>query len=211
MPEETSGEFIIKKEPIQTPLDHYSGLAQKKSAGLLSNLILYPQNISFQDQEANELVVLLIRHDLITNVPWIISAIVLIFIPPLISALSGLFAPFFTLSGITQLILVIFYYIIVFGFIIVQFTLWYFNATLLTNVRIIDYDVTGILVKKISETKLNLIEDVTYSQVGSIRNVFDYGDVLVQTAGASENFELELVPQPQRIEKIIGDLIGGPR
>jgi len=207
MPDPVSGEFIINGDP--SAAGPSASAVVKKNVHLFSNLALYPANVSFEAQEVNEEIILLIRHDLITNVPWIIATIILILIPPLISVLSSLFAPFFVISTLTQLILVLFYYLAIFGFILVQFTLWFFNAVLITNIRIIDYDVTGILVKHISETRLNLVEDVNYSQVGSIRTVFDYGDVTVQTAGASENFIFELVPKPARIVKILGDMIGG--
>lgn len=208
---DVSGEFVIHKPAASPQNGNVPDAPQKKNAHFFSNLALYPGNITFEAQEENEEIILLIRHDLITNTGWIVAAIILILIPPILQATSALFTPFFTISGMTQIILVLFYYLIVFGFILVQFTLWYFNAVLITNLRIIDYDVTGILVKHISETKLNLVEDVNYSQVGSIRTIFDYGEVVVQTAGASENFIFELVPQPARIVKIIGDMIGGPR
>lgn len=207
---DASGEFIIH-QPEKPTSDNVPEKPQEKNAHFFSNLALYPGNISFEDQEENEEITLLIRHDLITNTGWIVAATILILIPPIIQATSAFFTPFFTISGVTQIILVLFYYLLVFGFILVQFTLWYFNAVLVTSIRIIDYDVTGILVKHISETKLNLVEDVNYSQVGSVRTIFDYGDVTVQTAGASENFIFELVPQPARIVKIIGDMIGGQR
>ena len=80
---------------------------------------------------------------------------------------------------------------------------------LVTNKRIIDLNVYGILSKQFSETKIDLIEDVSYSQVGSIRSVFNYGDVHMQTAGTLSNFEFDRAPEPARITKIIGELIGG--
>jgi uncharacterized membrane protein len=196
------GEFVIKNESQSEP---------KHSAHFYSNLVLNPNNVTFENQDTDEEIVLLVRRDLITNVPWIIFAIILILVPLLINSLSSFFTPFFNFSSGVQLIGFLFYYLIVFGYILIQFTLWYFNVGLVTTKRIVDFNVLGVLSKQISETKLNLVEDVTYSQVGSIRSVFDYGDVTIQTAGTQENFEFDRAPEPARIVHIIGDLIGGPR
>jgi hypothetical protein len=208
MPEEPSGEFIIGNNA-----DSNSNAATtvKSKPHFFSNLLLNPENIIFENQEEDEEIVLLVRRDLITNLPWVVTALVLILIPPLIGALSSLFSPFFALSSQTQLVATVFFYIMVFGFILVHFTLWYFNIGLVTNIRIIDLDVSGILSKHLSETRLNIIEDVSYSQVGSVRTIFNYGDVIMQTAGTAPNFEFDRAPEPARIVRLVADMIGGPR
>ena len=214
-PNDLTGEFVIGGSPAgpqPAPADTQAQTTKQKStAHFYSNLCLYPENITFESQAADEEIILLVRRDLVTNVPWIAAAIILILIPLVISAFSSFFSPFFNFSSEVQLIGVLFYYLVVFGFILIQFILWYFNIGLVTNKRIVDFNVYGILSKQISETKLNLIEDVTYHQVGAIRSVFDYGDVIIQTAGTNENFEFDRAPEPARIVRIIADLIGGPR
>ncbi len=224
MPQDLQGEFVINKNtlesevvaPVAKPDPNSSNPAgtaatTSNNAHFFSNFSLYPQNVTFENQEENEQIVLLIRRDLITNLPWIIAALILIFIPFIIGLFSFVFTPFFNISTQTQLILTLFYYLIITGFVLVQFTLWYFSVGLVTTKRLIDLNVFGILYKQVSETKLNLVEDVSYSQIGSIRSVFDYGDVQVQTAAAVDNFEFDRVPNPARIVKIIADMIGGPR
>jgi hypothetical protein len=52
------------------------------------------------------------------------------------------------------------------------------------------------------------VQDVSFAQVGAIRTFFDYGDVLVQTAGTLDNFIFESAPQPSNIVHITEDLIG---
>jgi hypothetical protein len=213
-PQDLTGEFVIdKKTEEENPSSENQNTEQKtkSKAGILSNFCMYPENVTFENQDTDEKIILLVRRDLATNIPWIVAALALIFLPFLITVLSGLFTPFFFFSGRTILSMVLFYYLIIFGFILVEFALWYFNVGLVTNKRIIDFNLIGILYKQISETKLNLVEDVTYSQIGSIRSVFNYGDVLIQTAAERENFEFDRAPEPARIVKIIGDLIGGLR
>lgn len=208
-----SGEFVLNQSPkdITGALesDVGEGLNHKHKAKFYSSLCVNPKEVTFENQEAGEEIVLLVRRDLITNVPWIVTSFFLIFVPPLILMFSNLFTPFIQVSFQTLLVLILFYYLIIFGFILVEFTLWYFNVGLVTNKRIIDLDVSGILYKHASETKLNLIEDVSYSQVGSIRSIFNYGDIHMQTAGTLSNFEFDRAPEPAKIVRIIADMIGG--
>lgn len=216
MPQEKlEGEFILNKSaknlsfPSSREKLEDSHSKHEENLHFYTSLSHYPKKVTFENQEIDEEIILLVRRHLITNVPWILAAFVLVFIPPLLFLSSGLIAPFFQVSVQTQLVMALFYYLIVFGFIIVEFTLWYFNVGLVTNIRIIDLDVSGILFKHVSETRLNLIEDVSYSQVGSVRSIFNYGDVHMQTAGTLANFEFDRAPEPARIVRIIADMIGG--
>lgn len=209
MPNSLSGEFIIKESGEKEIVSESKIHNQKESPHFYSSFTLNPDKVTFENQEKDEEIVLLVRRNLITNLPWIITALFLIFIPPLIFILSDLFIPFIQISAKTQLAAFLFYYLAVFGFILVEFTLWYFNVGLVTNVRIIDLDISGILYKHVSETRLNLIEDVSYSQVGSLRSIFNYGDVHMQTAGTMANFEFDRAPEPARIVRIIASMIGG--
>lgn len=209
------GEFILnegfsKSEPKAEQVPEVNKeLKHKNSVHFYSSLGINPDGVEFENQEPNEEVILLVRRDLITNVPWIVTALILILVPPIIFIASDLFLPFFRISASTQLAMLLFYYLVVAGFILVEFTIWYFNIGLVTNKRIIDLDVSGILFKHIAETRLELIEDVSYSQVGSIRSVFNYGDILIQTAARFANFEFDRSPEPAKIVRIIADMIGG--
>ncbi|OIP57166.1 MAG: hypothetical protein COX79_05435 [Candidatus Levybacteria bacterium CG_4_10_14_0_2_um_filter_36_16] len=216
------GEFVLGKQKPEKTLDiknskkgidstdppfSHSGDA-RKNPHFYSSLSYFPQGITFEDQEANEEIILLIRRDFITNIPWVAMSFSLIIAPILFSFFSDTLFPFIQISPTTHFLLLLFYYLLVAGFILVEFTLWYFNILLVTNMRVIDVDIDGILYKNVAQTKLDLIQDVSYTQIGAIRSLFNYGDILVQTAGSLGNFECTKAPEPARVIKIIGDLIG---
>jgi len=71
-----------------------------------------------------------------------------------------------------------------------------------------DLDFSNLVYHDVTETKLNLVEDVRYTQSGFIRSFFNFGDLFVQTAAEKENIEGLAVPNPGRGVRIIGDLIG---
>lgn len=169
---------------------------------------LRPLNISFQMQEENETVLLLLHKSWIANLHWIVLTIIFIFIP------VGLF---FIRSSFLQLnfplgtfvILALFYYLLVTTYFFVNFVTWYYNAAIITNKRIVDIDFHQLLFKDIAETKFELVQDVSYQEIGTFQNIFDYGHVLVQTAGTEETFEFYDLPHPAKVVELVESLIGG--
>lgn len=215
-----SGEFILsdkkdvtaEKAPISSPenkknalINHHGHTHTKPK--FFSSLCQYPEGVTFQNQEADEEIVLLIRRDFITNVPWILSILFFALLLPALFFLVPLFFPNIMVNQILILLSASFYYIVLVTFTLIYFTIWYFNVGLVTNKRIIDLDVANILVKETSEARISSIADVTYTQIGGIRGIFDYGDVRVLTETYEQNIEFDRAPNPNMIRKIIGDLL----
>lgn len=210
------GEFILndkKTKPVKQPIktgDKERTAAPpflSKSPGPFTTFLTRPNGIIFQNQEPDEIILLIIRRAFITNVPWILIALALAILPLIIIPLLPSLFPFLSITPFAGVLTVSFYYLTLFGYILTQFTIWYFNIGLFTNKRIVDVDVSGILYKNVSETNLSLIQDVSYTQIGSIRSLFNYGDIMIQTAGSLPNFEFDRAPQPAKIVRIMSDLI----
>lgn len=179
------------------------------NAHIFTTYCEYPKNVHFGAQEPNEQVLLFLRRDFITNVPWILSSILLLLAPTLFVAVATASNIQIAMIPVNYgFILSSMYYLIIATYIFINFITWYFNSSLITNVRVVDVDFEDIIYKNVSETKLNLVQDVSYKQIGAIQTFYDFGDVLVQTASAVDNFELEAVPQPQHVVEVIENLIG---
>jgi hypothetical protein len=89
------------------------------------------------------------------------------------------------------------------------FILWiiyYLNIQIITDHRIVDIDQHSLVSRTVSELHLSNIEDVTAEVAGPIATVLNYGNVYVQTAGETERFIFNNVPNPAEIEKMILDL-----
>lgn len=180
----------------------------KHKPHFFSSLVTFPDAVTFENQKDSEEILILVRRHFATNIPWIASFILFALAPLVLFPFLTTIFPFLELSGPTQTVAALFYYLVLFGFVLVQFTLWYFHVGLVTNIRIIDVDIHGILIRDVAETKLELIQDVSYTQVGVVRSIFGYGDVFIQTAGTNVNFEFDRVPEPAQIVQMIGSLIG---
>lgn len=199
--------FVSHKKKVETkplPNNKTSFLSQALSA-----FIFMPQNVKFETQEPGETIILLLRKHWITNVTWVLSSIILILIPVFLF-------PWVTLSnimpnGLPGNILsfsALAWYLLTFSYILVNFLLWYFTVSVVTQERIVDVDFINLLNKKISETRIDRLEDVTMQTGGFIRSFFDYGDVFVQTAAKEAEFEFIAVPHPGEVVRIINQLMG---
>ena len=162
-----------------------------------------PPGTRFETQEAEEEIILLLRAHGIVNVSWILLAVVMIAVPFVVRALTGLaFLPdkFMTIAfG--------FWYLITVAFVFEQFLNWYFNVYIVTDERIIDIDFVNLLYKRVSETKLDRIQDTTISMGGVVRSLFNFGNVYVQTAAEAREFEFGNVPRPDRVQAVIRALV----
>lgn len=174
----------------------------------LSAYLFMPDDIRFETQEPGETIILLLRKHWITNLLWLLISGILIVLPLFLF-------PALTLSGTTPSIpvslmsfFILGWYLITFSYIFVNFILWYFTVSIVTNERIIDIDFINLLNKKFAETRINRIEDVTMRTGGFIRAFFDYGDVLVQTAAKEVQFEFLAVPHPEKVVRTINELMG---
>ena len=92
------------------------------------------------------------------------------------------------------------------GFCFEKFLSWYFDVYIITNQRVIDIDFYNLLSKKFSEAELSRIQDVTTEFSGISQTVFNYGNVLIQTAAEINEIIFNKVPNPEKVVKIIQEL-----
>ena len=168
----------------------------------LSAYCYIPDHLNFETQDKKEKVVLLLRRHPITNIPWIILTMLMILAPGLLFVFSAIsfMPPRF------QMISIMAWYVFVFTFAFENFLVWFFNVNIITDERIVDINFHNFVYKKVTDAELDNIEDVTYTMGGAIRTLFDYGDILVQTAGEIQNIEMLGIPKPDRVAKILQEL-----
>lgn len=178
----------------------------------LAEFALDPAGVHFATQGEKEKIHLFLRRHFITNIPWILFIAFLSVLPPVISPFMDIVLPTTFLSSVNWAVVgLLFYYIIVFGFALVNFINWYFNVYIVTNQRVVDVDFYNIIYREVSSTRLNLIQDVTVKTGGVLKAIFDYGHVFIQTAGTEVNFDFHDVPYPQRVAREIENLMQSSR
>lgn len=177
----------------------------KKTKNPFSTFAINPVGVTFETQEEGEEIILLLRAHIVTLVPAFLAFIFLVALPIFLFLALNFFnistADF--LAPRQVLILLVFWYLLVIAYALYKFIFWYFNVYILTNERLIDFDFNGILNKQAAYTKLQQIEDVSPKMIGFFSTFFNYGDVLIQTAGEQQEFEFTRVPRPDQVAKRI--------
>ena len=80
---------------------------------------------------------------------------------------------------------------------------WRRNRVVVTNERLVDISQNGLFSKKVSTLSLAKIQDVSAKVNGPWQTLFQFGTVIVQTAGERENFVLDFLPAPYQTEQYI--------
>lgn len=196
-----------KKSPKVTPLVEHKKIKMKK-VPLLASFTENPENLEFENQEPNEKIHLFLRRHIITNFRWILTASIAFIAPVGVYFIYPIFDTInLPLPQNYVLVLTGFYYLILIGYAFINFITWYYNVGIVTNLRVVDIDIAYITNKNVAATGLADIVDVEYSQSGFLQNLFDYGNVHMQTEGLKANFEFLAVPKPAKTTDIISDLM----
>ena len=202
-----------KTDPIQKTSESLEKIKHvitpKQPVSFLSSFCENPEGISFQNQEHDEAIILFLRKHYITNVPWIATVIFLIILPlllPLFFMSQG--SPFNDISAKFKTVIAFFYYLIVFAYAFINFITWYYDVFIISQKRVVDIDFSDLLYHHMAITKIELVQDVIYSQSGFLRSLFNYGNLFIQTAGNNPNFDGLSIPQPAKAANIISNLIG---
>lgn len=173
---------------------------------MFSSYIEHPVNYRFEGQDPDEKILLLLRAHPITNLRWIIPAVLLFLVPFFIPGVFPLLQldPAIIPQSFRTVFLII-NYLLVLAITFEGFLHWYFNVYIVTEKNVVDVDFHSILFKNIDVAPLRNIEDTSSSMGGVLNSVFHYGDVFIQTAGAVKNIDLHDVPKPHYVADFILD------
>lgn len=193
--------FTAAKEKVAIKKTLYKNLPMQERKPL-SSFLMSPEKIHFETREDEEKIVLFLRKHFITNIPWIFTGIIMLLTPAVVSSLTILdqVPPNF------RFIFYMIWYLITMAYILESFITWFFNVYIITDERIVDIDFYNLIYKEVSDANLDKIEDVSYKMGGVIRTLFNYGDVLIQTAAEVTNFDFMAVPYPDKVAKVLQDL-----
>jgi len=194
-----------ERKSIKSPKEYSSVMAEhRQTRNPLAAFVVRPRQLTFETQEAQEKVLLLLRRHVITNVPWIAGAVLMSLAP---AAVRVILPEVDWVPGRFQLMLTVMWYLLTAGLVLEKFLSWYFNVYIVTDERIVDIDFYSLIYKEISDTKIERIQDVTVTQGGVVRALFNFGTVYIQTAGERREFDFEDVPKPQVVAKFLNEMM----
>lgn len=180
------------------------GLDRFKNGSLFSHAYSYPNGIELDGQETKEKIILIFRSHQITILPKLLTSVLLILaaflVYPFLSfatvKASGVIFAFSLLCILVAITNAIFAVIS-----------WFYHLNIITTERIVDVDFLGINSYRVSEARIEKIEDVSISNEGVWGAMFNYGCIRIQTAGTQNLFEFTHVRDPGVIQDILRDLM----
>lgn len=170
---------------------------------LFTSFASFPKHICFQTQEDEEAIVLFMRQHFLVNLPWIVLSIFMLTLP----SVFAFFPPYAALPTGMQFVVSLGWYLFVSGYTLAKLMGWFFNIYIVTDERIVDVDFKNIFFRKISTAKIEEIQDINVQSSGAFETFFGYGSVFVQTAAEVPEFEFVAIPHPDRVGKILNQLI----
>jgi len=185
---------------------------KRHSRNPFTALAVDPVAVSLEMQERGETIEMIIRSHVVTNLRWVLFVLFAAIVPLIFYSEFGreqLYTQQFIdmVSTKGQIFFIVMWYVIIGSYAVQSAQLWFFNVLIVTDSRIVDLDVTWPSHRKITEAQLRQVQDVSFTQVGFIANIFNYGDIHVQTAGIKQDIEILRVPDPAFIHDQITDLV----
>ncbi len=172
--------------------------------GAFTKFSLFPQKMHFYSKDPGEEVVLVARTHWIAYVPQLFVAFLFLFLPLIFTLLSStikasiptpFYVTLFILGGLLAL-----------NILVTTIVSWYYSVLVITDLRIVVVELRNAFFHSYSEARLEKIEDVTHSNIGIIGNIFDVGNLDIDTAGHEIDFRIKFLPKPRELQDAISDL-----
>jgi uncharacterized membrane protein YdbT with pleckstrin-like domain len=82
------------------------------------------------------------------------------------------------------------------------------SVLVITNQRVINVDQNGFWKRKITETEINKIQDVSSETSGLFRTMLKFGDLVIRTAGVSQGSEIvaKNIANPYQVQQKIAGI-----
>ncbi len=156
---------------------------------------LMKSNMHFEGKKDNEEMLVFTRRHWIILIRPIFTAIIASVLPFLIIVVAApllikyQLAPMFTLAWSL-------YIMILWAYLFHTLTMHSLDTWIVTTERVIDISQIGFFQRKVSELHLSSIEDISVHVNGVLQSYFDFGNLEIQTAGSSQRFLFEEIPDP---------------
>jgi uncharacterized membrane protein len=91
------------------------------------------------------------------------------------------------------------YYLAITFFALAEWINYYYDLLIVTRKHLINIDQKTIFNREINMLHLGQVEDVTSQIKGFFQSLFAFGNVIVQTAGATKNMLIKDISNPQKV------------
>jgi len=164
----------------------------------------------FIHKKSYEKLLFKLRRHKVTFVPALAFFVLLLILPAIFYVILKNQMPhwFANTTSITLMVLLGSIYVLsILIFLYSYFIDFYLDVLIVTNDRLIDMEQHGLFARTVSEVDLYQIQDITSKCKGIFPTMFNYGDIVIQTAGTLPKFKINNIKNPHHIRKVLWDLV----
>lgn len=164
--------------------------------------------MNFDGKKPNEKILVFTRRHWFVLLSTIIVGLFASVLPLILVILGAEILIQYNLSTIFTLTWVI-YLMIIWFYVFYKLTMYALDSWIVTDERVLDISQIALFKRKVSELHLTSIEDTSVHTDGFVQSYLNFGDVEIQTAGATQRFLFDDVPKPLEIKDTIMTAAGG--
>lgn len=165
------------------------------------------REIHFPGRESDEKTILVLHKHWLVFVRSVALFVVLAGVPSAIALVWSRLQTWALLPGTLGHTLIVIggglYFLFIWILIYDAWLSYYLDVFIVTDKRIVDIEQSGLFGRTVAEERLYRIQDVASTTQGILPTMFRYGNVYVQTAGKTERFIFESVPNPEKVTRTI--------
>jgi len=161
---------------------------------------------TFPGQQEGEEILLFLRRYWLSFLPTLLVSLVMIILPFILLLFANSLP--FSLAELQGLVILAAssYLLFVLAYLLNSFIDYYFDITIITNRRVVDFEQKGLFSREVFQQPFNTVQDASAKKKGILQTFFNYGDVYIQTAAEMPNFNLLFLPNPSRVAQKIMEL-----
>lgn len=162
-------------------------------------------NKNFLGQNPDEEILGITRRGFVVELKWFLPVLAAYYLLVInYQFLELLLGSIFTASYISFIRILIFLFVTIFT--LNRLSDWFYSINLVTNQRVIDFEFSGLGIKKIVETDIRNIQSVTIGSAGFLSFFFGLSTIHILTSGDNPNIDLEFISNANQIQDLISDL-----
>jgi membrane protein YdbS with pleckstrin-like domain len=158
----------------------------------------------FPGQNKNEEILIFVRRHWMPFVMWIFFILIMLLIPLIVVVLVFLFAG--TLNGDKLIYLGLggsAYLLFVNAIFLTVWIEQYLDVCIITTDRLVHIRQIGLFNRRVAELSMARVQDVSAQMRGYLQSIFQFGTVVVETAGGAPDFEIRNVSKPHVVANTI--------
>ncbi len=163
------------------------------------------EELTFEGQKEGEKLIVFTRQHWYLIIGSIITSIIASVLPIILIVFSANFIVDHPGSSVVFMFFWMIYLMCIWFVLMYKIVFHILNIWIVTDSRILDIWQIGFFNRQVSELHLESIQDISVNTSGIVQSYFNFGNIDIQTAGVSQHFTFEEVPNPIEIKDKIMD------